>query len=89
MKDLKKNECDFAVFRNNEFQYAVQVCYELTSMNKQREFAGIMEALDFFDSNEGYIITYNQEDTIRIDNKIIHIVPFLFVSKHIGLQSYH
>lgn len=72
----EKNECDFVVFRNNAFQHAVQACYELTSMNKQREFAGIMEALDFFDSNEGYIITYNQEDTIRIDNKIIHIVPF-------------
>jgi hypothetical protein len=72
----EKNECDFVVFRNNAFQQAVQVCYELTSMNKQREIAGLMDALDFFDTNEGYIITYNQEDTIRIDNKTIHIVPF-------------
>ena len=45
-------------------------------MNKQRELAGIMEALVFFDSNEGYIITYNQEETLQIDNKKIHIVPF-------------
>lgn len=72
----EKNECDFVVFKNKAIRLVVQVCFELTSMNKQREMAGLMEALHFFECNEGFIITYNQEDTIRSDEKTIRILPF-------------
>lgn len=70
----EKKECDFVVFQNTVFQYAIQVCTVLHADNRLREMEGLLVALDFFKINKGYILTMNQTDTIQIENKTIEIV---------------
>lgn len=54
---------------------AIQVCYELTDENKDREINGLLAALDAFNLNSGLILTYNQEDKIDVNRKNINIMP--------------
>jgi predicted AAA+ superfamily ATPase len=71
----EKNECDFIVFENGKIQEAVQVCYEINEDNLKREIAGLNEALNFFGLKKGLIITFNQSDVYRMENKEIKLVP--------------
>jgi predicted AAA+ superfamily ATPase len=71
----EKNECDFIVFENGKIQEAVQVCYEINEDNLKREIAGLNEALNFLGLKKGLIITFNQSDVYRMENKEIKIVP--------------
>lgn len=68
-------ECDFLVFHRGEITQAIQVCYELTTDNKKREFDGLMEAMDAYNLSEGYIISHNQEDEFQINGKSIKVIP--------------
>lgn len=78
----EKQECDFVLFKNNNCQSAIQVCYELNSDNKERELNGLLEAMTFFDLKEGEIITLKQSDVLKMGNKKIRIIPMLeFLSK--------
>ena len=43
--------------------------------NKEREIAGLMEALNKFKLKEGLIITFDQEEKIKSEGKIIRIIP--------------
>jgi len=71
----KQGECDFVVFKNGKFELAVQVCYELRPENSMREKNGLNEALDFFGSDKGIILTFNQKDTYIRNGKKIEIRP--------------
>jgi len=70
-----KGECDFVVKEKNKINKAIQVCYELNSENKEREVNGLLRVLEKFSLNEGTIVTFNQEDEIKINNRIIKIIP--------------
>lgn len=59
-------ECDFLVKQNGKIKQAVQVCYELTEDNKEREIKGLEEAMSRFGLKEGIILTYNDEDKINL-----------------------
>jgi len=65
----KNFECDFIVKKDNKV-IAIQVCYELNTMNTKREVKGLVKLP--FDVAEKYIITYNQSKKI---NDII-VIPF-------------
>ncbi|MFC2131521.1 ATP-binding protein [Bacteroidota bacterium] len=69
------SECDFVVFENNKLKMLIQVCNELHPDNKNREINGLIGAMNFFNKNEGYIVTKNQKDKIKMDGKTINIVP--------------
>jgi len=71
----EKHECDFVIFEKNSCVQALQVCYELNSDNKKREFDGLLEAMNFFNLNTGIIITLNQKDSISVDGKNILLIP--------------
>jgi len=71
----KQGECDFVVFKNCKFELAVQVCYELSPENSMREKNGLNEALNFFGSDNGIILTFNQKDTYIRNGKKIEIKP--------------
>jgi uncharacterized protein len=71
----EKNECDFVLFDKEKCTKALQVCYEINSDNKTREINGLLEAMHFFDLEEGFIITQNQKDVLQIENKTIHLIP--------------
>lgn len=71
----EKGECDFVVKEKNKVTNAIQVCTEVSQENLPRELKGLIEALTFFDLEEGIIITMNQEDEIVQDEKKIHVIP--------------
>lgn len=60
----KDKECDFIVVEGGKPTQAVQVCYTLTEENKEREIAGLQEAMEELKVDRGIILTYNQEDKI-------------------------
>lgn len=70
-----KKECDFIVRNEKNIILPIQVTWQLSSQNEKRETEGILEAMDKFDSTEGLIITFDQEDQIKKDNKTIRLIP--------------
>lgn len=64
-------ECDFLVKKENEL-FAIQVCYELHSGNKEREIKGLVEVSKKFKVSKQILLTYNQEELIEG----IEVVPF-------------
>ncbi|MDR2564280.1 MAG: ATP-binding protein [Prevotellaceae bacterium] len=72
----EKNECDFVICNKNTVIEVVQVCYELSPDNLQRELNGLVEALNFFGLTEGKIITFRQKDSFILDGKTLNALPF-------------
>lgn len=60
-----RHECDFIVKRGNRPEYAMQVCWELNQSNRDREFRGLAEAMKEFQLSKGYVLTYDQEETVE------------------------
>lgn len=72
----EKGECDFVLFEKEQFAGAVQVCYDLNSDNLNRELKGLHEAMDFFGTKEGTIVTLKQKDRIEQEGKVVNLIPF-------------
>lgn len=72
----EKNECDFVVFHHEIPVEIYQVCWVLDQENLKREIKGLTEAMDFFNTTEGKIITFNQTDRFETGNKTILVQPF-------------
>lgn len=70
-----KHECDFVVKDRTKIVMAIQVCYELNDSNQQRELDGLYEAMQEYALSEGFIVTYNQDDTVVYKEKKITIIP--------------
>lgn len=68
-------ECDFVIKEDVKINQAIQVCYDLTEENKERELTGLSEAMEKFKLKEGLILTYNQEEKIKVNDKIITVLP--------------
>ncbi len=64
----KDFECDFIVKKDKEL-IAIQVCYELTSENRDRERNGLKKLK--ININEKILLTYNQNETISEGIKTI------------------
>lgn len=71
----EKRECDFVLFEQEKCVKTIQVCQEVHAENQEREVSGLLEAMNFFDLQEGFIVTFNQEDSLEIDGKTIYLVP--------------
>lgn len=69
-----KGECDFLLKCDNKLN-PVQVCFELTDKNREREINGILEVARLINAKEGKIITFDKEEEIAIGNVSIKIVP--------------
>lgn len=59
----EKSECDFIVKKGNQICMAIQVCWQLTSDNLEREINGLKNAMNTVSLENGFIITMNQEDS--------------------------
>ena len=71
-----KTECDFVVFDRNKATHCIQVSYDISEPEtRRREINSLVNAMDFFKHNKGYIITAEQEEELKIDEKTIHIRP--------------
>ena len=71
----EKKECDFVIPQKDRTYLLIQVCYELHVDNKDREINGLIEALHFFDQKEGFIITMDQKDELKIEEYTIKLIP--------------
>lgn len=58
-----RGECDFIVKHGKNLQ-AIQVCYELSDENEEREIKGLQEAMEELNIKKGLILTLNQKDQI-------------------------
>jgi len=67
-------ECDFIVGPHGK-PSCIQVCWELTHDNQDREINGLIEAMDFFNTDRGTILTFNTEDIIQTGGKKINVIP--------------
>ncbi|MDI3521651.1 MAG: uncharacterized protein PWR04_1639, partial [Anaerophaga sp.] len=56
-------------------QEIIQVCYELTPDNLDREVKGIVEAMRYFNFSKGTIVTFSQKDKIIVNTYEIEVVP--------------
>ena len=57
-----KNECDFLVMEGLNVTHAIQVCYQLDIGNREREYNGLIEAMQCYNIPEGILITAEQEN---------------------------
>jgi len=71
----EKKECDFVIKEGAKIKESIQVCYDLNEDNREREMSGLIEALEKFNLNKGLILTYKQEDELKIKNKKIKVLP--------------
>ena len=70
-----KGECDFILKEGVKPIAAIQVCYNLTIENKEREIEGLIEALENFNLKDGLILTFDQEDQFQIRGRKINVLP--------------
>ncbi|MDD1686434.1 ATP-binding protein [Methanoregula sp.] len=70
-----KRECDFILKDQKKITMAIQVCYEFTAENRERETKGLLEAMETFDLSRGMILTYDQEDELQAEGKTIVLKP--------------
>ena len=70
-----KNECDFLIRKSNTIIEAIQVCYDLTKDNKEREIRGLIEAMEKFKLKEGLILTQDQEEDLKLNGKKVKVFP--------------
>lgn len=69
---LEQKECDYIVKRGNSL-IGIQVCRDLTEMNRKREMDGLTVAMKKHNLQRGIVVTYDQEEP---DDGRIAVVPF-------------
>ena len=74
-KNKKNQECDFIIKEKDTIIRAIQVTHELNDNSRNREINSLLATLNYFELNQGTIITSNQEEKIKIDNKTINVIP--------------
>ncbi len=84
-----RHECDFVVMRGQSITQAFQVCYSLTEQNREREIAGLLEAMDEFELSEGTIITDDVETVENYGDKSIRYVALWkwLLDDHLGFSN--
>ena len=70
-----KYECDFVVANNKKVKEVVQVSWDITPKNKERELNGLLEAMDSCKLKNGLILTNDQEEEMNVGGKKIIIKP--------------
>lgn len=69
-------ECDFVCMEHHVPRVAVQVCVKLTKEDRKREVDGLTAAMRRFSFSEGFIVTRSQHEDIKVDEGVLHVVPF-------------
>ena len=68
-------ECDFIIRDKKKIISAIQVCYEFTKEKHNRETVGLLKAMTELKLTEALILTYEQKDILKSDEKTIIIKP--------------
>ena len=81
-------ECDFVVMKKGSVIKLLQVCYELTPDNLERELNGLIKAMKFFKQTNAYIVTFNTQDFIVEDGLEIEVIPaYKYLMKEIVVRN--
>ncbi len=56
------SECDFLLRKNEKITTAIQVCWQLTDDNLEREIKGLQSAIAMTKAQNGIIVTFDQDD---------------------------
>lgn len=75
VNDADGTECDFVIERRDGTFGAVQVCWELSRDNEEREINGALRAMERFGLKEAVMVTRDQSDLISEGGRIIRVVP--------------
>ena len=72
-----KKECDFIVRKGLHISDAYQVTLKMDSpQTREREIAGVREAMQAYSLSKGYILTFEGKETINFnDGTIVEVVP--------------
>lgn len=70
-----KKECDFIVQTKNRVTQAIQVTQGLAPHNRERELAGLDEAIRTYDLEEGLVLTEGDQDRITEGRRTIMVRP--------------
>lgn len=72
-----KKECDFIVRKGLHISDAYQVTLKMDSpQTREREIAGVREAMQAYSLSKGYILTFEGKETIIFDDgTIVEVVP--------------
>ena len=70
-----RGECDFITMEKNVVKEAIQVCLTINDENFDREYNGLIDAMQNLGIKKGSIITLNQSDTLEKDGLVIKIIP--------------
>ena len=71
----KKQEVDFYFIKEGQ-PHLINVSYDIDNpTTRQREITGLIEAMDFFSTKTGLIITSETDEEIKENNKHIRMVP--------------
>jgi uncharacterized protein len=68
-------ECDFINVRYDGIRQAIQVCYELTPNNTQRELRGIITAKNTIGCDQVLLLSYNSKTSLEADGLEILVRP--------------
>lgn len=68
-------ECDFITMEKSALKEAIQVCLSIKDENFDREYKGLLEAMENLGLQKGFIITLNQSDTFEKDGMVIKMIP--------------
>ncbi|GMT46427.1 MAG: ATP-binding protein [bacterium] len=71
----ENGECDFVAMKNAKVKELIQVSYQLTPDNLEREIGGLKKAMQFFKLNKGVIITLNDKDSFMEQGLEIEVIP--------------
>jgi predicted AAA+ superfamily ATPase len=72
----QKHECDFVIKDKNRIVEAIQVCWSVHNpTTREREIAGLVEALTNYKLKEGLILTDDEEDEFAVKNFKIKAMP--------------
>lgn len=70
-----RGECDFITMEKSVVKEAIQVCLSIDDENFEREYDGLLVAMQNLGIKEGSIVTLNQSDTFEKDNMTIRMIP--------------
>lgn len=68
-------ECDFIIKEKLKITGAIQVCSDFSEKNEKRELDGLLETMRKFNLKKGYILSYDQNRELKIENKTVIIKP--------------
>ncbi|NDV70249.1 ATP-binding protein [Dysgonomonas sp. 25] len=71
----ERGECDFIAMEKNTVKEAIQVCLDVNDENFDREYNGLLEAMQSLGLKEGTIVTLNQQDVFEKDGMTINMIP--------------